>query len=87
VKHDPSSSSDGAPVSTSAAVAVETVAGVLSGFTSALLTNPLDLVKTRLQVMLGSCSPLQHVPCLLSLLLKACQKRVRALYVAAVGYH
>jgi hypothetical protein len=35
--------------STSAAVAVETVAGVLSGCTSALLTNPLDLVKTRLQ--------------------------------------
>eukprot|EP00775_Hariotina_reticulata_P006117 gene6117-6356_t len=30
--------------STSAAVAVETVAGVLSGCTSALITNPLDLV-------------------------------------------
>lgn len=36
--------------STSSVVAVQTAAAVLSGVSSAIITNPLDLVKTRLQV-------------------------------------
>jgi solute carrier family 25 protein 44 len=36
--------------STGTVVAVQTTASVLSGCTTSVLTNPLDLVKTRLQV-------------------------------------
>lgn len=44
-------SGSGAP-STGTVVAVQTTASVLSGCTASVLTNPLDLVKTRLQVCL-----------------------------------
>lgn len=46
-----SSSSGGLAPSTGVVVAVQTTASVLSGCTASVLTNPLDLVKTRLQVL------------------------------------
>ena len=41
---------------------VQTVAGVLTGCTSAILTNPLDVVKTRLQTAGAAGAAVQHAP-------------------------
>jgi solute carrier family 25 protein 44 len=83
-QHSSSSSGAGAAVaaagvSTGAVIGVQVAAGILSGCSSALLTNPLDLVKTRLQVG-GRCkqqarecalqppytSSIEYAACLLS---------------------
>jgi solute carrier family 25 protein 44 len=47
-----SSSSGGQGAGTGQVVAVQTVSAVLAGCTASLATNPLDVVKTRLQVRL-----------------------------------
>lgn len=45
------------PRSTAAVIAVQTTSSVLAGMTASIATNPMDLIKTRLQVGQGEAKP------------------------------
>ncbi|MCJ1467067.1 hypothetical protein MMC07_005689 [Pseudocyphellaria aurata] len=57
---------------------VQTASALLAGATSASLTNPLDVIKTRLQCSQASCCDAGSSP-------SSCQLRLNALYVTSIA--